>query len=167
MQKTQPTFGEPVPGEGGRLVAIMRGALVNSERQPDYALILAEPTKGDLGQLAWGRYGLNVPNADSLTDGLSNTRAMCAAGCTLALKLQKLTIEGHKDWYLASRAEYWAARANTPELFAKEWHWTSTQLSALIAFVQDFETGLSHWHDKVSSHRVRAFRRIPLYHFNA
>jgi hypothetical protein len=166
MQKSLPTFGELVPGEGGRLAGIMRGALVDGVRQPDYALIVADKPVGDLGRMAWGEYGKDVPGASSLTDGRSNTSAMAAAGSKAALAVQDLTIDGHAYWYIPSRAELWAARANVPELFDKEWHWSSTQTSRYYAYVQGFENGYSGWGGKVTEHRVRAFRRIQLHHFN-
>ncbi|MFZ2306191.1 MAG: DUF1566 domain-containing protein [Rhodoferax sp.] len=166
MKKTPtlPTFGAIVPGEGGHLAGIMRGPVVNGERQPDYALIVAI-TPAVL--LPWGEYGKEVAGACSLTDGLANTQAMLKAKCPPALHVAGIEIEGHKDYYLPARAELWAARANVPELFDKAWHWSSTQHSRLNAFVQVFEYGGSFWNRKDYEHRVRAFRRIPLYHFPA
>jgi hypothetical protein len=163
-QRTLPTFGEPVPGEGGRLGAIMRGSVVDGVIQPDYAIIVPDLPGVDL---EWGKRGQEVPGATSLTDGLANTAAMLAAKCKPALHIAKLkTAEGHADLYLPARAELWALRANVPELFETRWHWTSTQLSADNAFVQAFESGLSDWYGKVLDYRVRAVRRIPLYHVN-
>lgn len=163
MSKTLPTFGEIVPGEGGRLGAIMRGTLVNGVRQPDYAVILADT---EAPTLAWGEYGKRVEGADSLTDGQTNTAAMLKAGSQAAKHVAALNIDGHADWYIPARGELWALRANVPELFAKEWHWSSTQYSADLAFVQDFENGTSSWDLKVSEYRVRAVRRIQLQHSN-
>lgn len=159
---TLPTFGAIVPGEGGHLVGIMRGPMVKGKRQPDYALIAAI-TPAVI--LPWGEDGIAVKGADSLTDGLANTQAMLNAKCPPALHVANIEIEGHKDYYLPARAELWAARANAPELFEKAFHWSSTQVSRYSAFVQDFEVGSSLWHFKGLEHRVRAFRRISLYHF--
>lgn len=157
-----PTFGEIVPGEGGRLGAIMRGNIVNGVREADYAIIVPDLPAIEL---KWGEYK-EVANASSLTDGLANTRAMLKAKCPPALHIAKLQAEGHTDFYLPARGEMWALRANVPELFDKAIHWTSTQNSRNYAFVQDFENGLSSWLIKVYDWRVRAVRRIPLYHFN-
>lgn len=163
-QRTLPTFGEVVPGEGGRLGAIMRGSVVDGVIQPDYAIIVPDLPGVDL---EWGKRGQEVPGAASLTDGLSNTAAMLAAKCKPALHIAKLkTTEGHTDLYLPARAELWALRANVPELFEKTWHWSSTQLSASLAFVQGFDVGFSYWGSKDYDDRVRAVRRIPLYHVN-
>ena len=161
---TLPTFGAHVPGAGGHLSAIMRGPTVNGVRQPDYALIAAN-VPGIL--MPWGEYGQKVKDCDSLTDGLANTRAMLKAKCPPAVHLAGIEIEGHKDWYLPARAELWAAYANTPELFAKVIHWSSTQDSSSYAFAQDFEYGNSSWDVKDFQRLVRPFRRIHLYHFPA
>jgi hypothetical protein len=163
QQPTLPTFGEIVPGEGGRLGAIMRGNIVNGVREPDYAIIVPDLPAVEL---KWGEYK-EVPDASSLTDGLANTRAMLKAKCPPALHIAKLQAEGHTDLYLPARAEMWALRGNAPELFDKAIHWTSTQYSRYYAFVQDFEFGTSLWYSKDDDWRVRAVRRIPLfYHFN-
>lgn len=54
---TLPTFGEIVPGEGGRLGAIMRGGIVNGTRQPDYAIIVPDlPTIA----LPWGKNEVSI-----------------------------------------------------------------------------------------------------------
>ena len=161
---TVPTFGELVPGDGGRLGGIMRGHIVDGVRQPDYALIVPDMKAISL---PWGTYGKDIPACNSLTDGVANTRAMLAAKCPPAMQIAKLNIEGHTDFYLPARAELWALRANVPELFDKVWHWSSTQISSYDAFVQDVESGGSGWGSKDYEHRVRAARRIPLYHFPA
>ena len=165
QRPTLPTFGEVVPGEGGRLGAIMRGNVVDGVRQPDYAIIVPDLPGIDL---PWGQRGQDVTGATSLTDGLANTAAMLAAKCPPALHIAQLkTSEGHTDLYLPARAEMWALRANVPELFDKAWHWSSTQLSGSVAFIQSFEGGSSYWDDKDNDYRVRAVRRIPLQHFPA
>lgn len=159
--QTLPTFGELVPGEGGHLGAIMRGSVVDGIRQADYALIV--PNLPSV-LLPWGEYGKEVAGAGSLTDGLTNTQAMIKAKCPSALHIQSLVADGHSDLYLPARAEYWALRANVPELFEKEFHWTSTQTSRDYAFAQDFEDGSSNWYHKSYEFRVRPVRRIHLYH---
>lgn len=160
---TLPPFGEVVPGQGGRLGAIMRGAMVGTVRQPDYAIILASTPDAIL---KWGEY-TEVKGADSLTDGAANTAAMLKAKCPPALHASKLLIDGHQDFYVPARAELWALRANVPELFEKQLHWSSTQNDRCSAFYQSFEYGHSLWSIKVNELRVRACRRIPLYHFPA
>ena len=164
-QPTLPTFGEIVPGEGGRLGAIMRGPVVDGVRMPDYAIIVPDLPGKDM---AWGKRETDVAGATSLTDGLANTAAMLAAKCPPAIHIAALrTAEGHADLYLPARAELWALRANVPELFDAGWHWSSTQDAGYYAFVQSFENGDSNWHGKDNDYRVRAVRRIPLQHFPA
>jgi hypothetical protein len=163
MRPTPPTFGEVVPGEGGRLGAIMRGSVVNSVRQPDYALIVPDIAGK---KLAWGKRGVDVVGAMSLTDGQANTAAMLAAKCPPALHISKLkTAEGHTDLYLPARAELWALRANVPDLFEKTLHWGSTQVGSHFAFTQSFDDGWSIWDFKDDELLVRPVRRIPLQHF--
>lgn len=163
QRPTLPTFGEIVPGEGGRLGAIMRGHVIDGVREPDYAVIVPDLPATEM---QWGKYGTEIKGADSLTDGLRNTQAMLAAKCPPAMHIAKLaTAEGHTDLYLPSRGELWALRANVPELFEKSWHWSSTQDSADFAFAQLFERGYSDWYGKDYDFRVRAVRRIPLQHF--
>ncbi len=164
-QRTLPTFGEIVTGEGGRLGAIMRGHVVNGVREPDYAIIVPDLPSATL---KWGTYGVEIEGAKNLTNGLRNTAEMLAANCPPALHIAKLvTSEGHADLYLPARGELWALRANVPELFEKAWHWSSTQHDRGSAFAQDFENGNSYWSGKDDELRVRAVRRIPLQHFNA
>lgn len=164
-QPTLPTFGEIVPGEGGRLGAIMRGHVISGEREPDYAIIVPDLPSANL---QWGTYGVEIAGAKSLTDGLRNTADMLAANCPPALHVVKLvTSDGHTDLYLPARGELWALRANVPELFEKAWHWSSTQDDRYGAVAQDFEYGTSRWDFKDGALRVRAVRRIPLQHFNA
>lgn len=169
QQPTLPTFGEIVPGEGGRLGAIVRGNVVDGVRHPDYAIIVPDLTGV---ALQWGQYGTEIAGAGSLSDGLANTAAMLKANCPPAMHIAGLkTDEGHADLYLPAQGEMWALRNNVPELFEKRWHWTSTQGGRGDAFVQDFELGHSlsnwHWDSKVNGYVVRPVRRIPLYHFNA
>jgi hypothetical protein len=164
--RTLPTFGEIVPGAGGRLGAIMRGALVDGVRQSDYAVIVADAVAGgEVLKLAWGNYGTEIPGAASRTDGLANTAAMVKANCPAALAVAGLQLEGFTDWYLPARGEMWGLCANVPELFAPEYHWTSTQGSRFTAFVQDVAGGGSYWGGKDNEFRVRAVRRIQLQHF--
>ncbi len=161
--QTLPNFGTAVPGAGGVLAGIMRGALVKGKRLPDYALIAAIVPGVSM---VWGEYGKKVAGADSVSDGQANTKAMLKANCPPAAHVASLQIEGHADWYVPARAELLAAWCNVPELFEpKGYHWSSTQGSPVDAFVQGFEYGLSGWNLKDTSRLVRPFRRIPLYHF--
>lgn len=167
QQPTLPSFGEIVPGEGGRLGAIMRGEMVDGMRLPDYAVIVLDAKSAQIAKATYGCYGIDIAGASSLVDGLANTRAMAAAGSETAKKVLNMKVDGHTDLYIPSRGEMWALRANVPELFEKEYHWTSTQYGRNFAYVQDFALGSSSWDGKVSAFRVRAVRRIQLHHVSA
>lgn len=157
-----PVLGAEIPGQGGLFAAILRAPRVDGVEQPPFALIVSSAGAGELHSV-WGEYGKTVPGADSRTDGKANTDAMVLAECPAALRVRKLSIEGHTDWYLPSLGELNSAAANVPELFdTKGWYWTSTQASRSFAFVQGFEYGDSDWYGKDDEHRVRAVRRIPL-----
>ena len=160
---TLPAFGAVIPGQGGLLVAILRGPIVEGVEQPPFALLVSDAAVGEFEDVAWGEYGKDVPGTTSRTDGKANTDAMVLASCPAALRVRDLTIDGHSDWYLPSLGELNSAAANVPELFSTDdWYWTSTQGSRYSAFVQGFEDGDSLYDDKDHGHRVRAFRRISL-----
>lgn len=160
---TLPAFGQPVPGQGGVFVAVMRGHTVDGVEQPPYALLAAPAGVGEFEGIEWGNYGKEIEGAASRRDGLANTEAMAKANCPAALKVREVKHEGHRDYYLASLGEFNSAAANTPELFEKDgWYWTSTQRSRGSAFAHDFKHGFSVWYGKSFELRVRAFRRIPL-----
>ena len=162
-----PAFGSFIVGQCGFLAAILRGPTVDGVKQPSFALLVSDKAVGE-GMAAWGKYGEEVPNAGSRTDGLANTAAMAETQCPAALLVRALDLDGHKDWYLPSLGELNSAAANVPEQFDTDgWYWTSTQDSRHFAFVQDFEFGFSGWGDRGYEHRVRAFRRIPLELLNA
>lgn len=167
QQPTLPSFGEIVPGEGGRLGAIMRGEMVDGVRLPDYAVIVPDAKGTQIAKAAYGCYGVDIAGTGSLLDGLANTRAMAAAGSDTAKKVLDMKVNGHADLYIPSRGEMWALRANVPELFEKEYHWTSTQGGRYYAYVQYVAYGYSGWGTKGNDYRVRAVRRIQLHHVSA
>jgi hypothetical protein len=69
-----------------------------------YALIVSPKAGGDLvGK--WSETRASAAGAAHFADGLSNTKAMAAAGSALATAAMALTIDGHADWYLPSRDE--------------------------------------------------------------
>lgn len=84
-----------------------------------------------------------IGGADDEWDGEINTKALrqsefdhpAAQWCV------DLNIEGFNDFYLPSRRELALCYANVPDLFAKVWHWSSTQYSAYSAWGQSFDIG--------------------------
>ncbi len=153
-----PAIGTHWPEHGGVFAGILRGA----PGQPDAALIIPTAPQFEL-QGEWGEYGKDVPGATSRTDSAANTSAMAAAGSTIAQQVLALRDDaGRTDYAIPSQAALQLAAANVPELFAKDWFWSSTQDSRCGAFVQGFEFGTSGWYGKDSSYRVRAVRTIHL-----
>jgi hypothetical protein len=51
-------------------------------------------------------------------------------------------------------------RDGNAEAFDERWYWTSTQYSAVYAYVQTFADGLQHDGHKVNGYRARAVRRL-------
>lgn len=134
--KAIPQLGEYWHGQGGIYAARMRG----NKGQPDRHLIV--PVADVLNLKAqWGCHGKEITGADNDLYGMPNTVAMAEAGSDIASQILSMKIEGYSDFYLGARHEYRACYLNVPELFQKEWYWTSTQSSAYYAFSQDFHYG--------------------------
>lgn len=150
-----PALGAYWPGQGGVNAGLVRG--VDGGR--DYYLIVA--TGDDLGELKFGGYGEEIEGAGSASDGLANTQALVQSEHKhpAALACSKFSCDGHSDFYLPARRELQLAEANVSELFAKGWHWSSTQRSAYNAFLQDFGGGNQDNFGKYSELRVRPVRR--------
>lgn len=163
---TPPAFGEYWPGQGG----IYGGILPAFDGLPARHLIFSAADAPD--SLTWGPYGEKVDGASSRTDGRANTATLLAKAILkggdkptypAAEWAATYTADGHSDFHLPSQAELFMASLYAPKLFDKDsWYWSSTQGSAYGAFVQDFESGTSHWIGKGSACRVRAVRWIPL-----
>lgn len=109
---------------------------------------------------AWGRYGEEVPGADSYSDGEANTRAMAEAGSEIAVKALELgahipsCLEG--QLLMAAKAEGLVA------LREDRFHYLSTQYSANLAYYMDFEDGWLHHYVKDTERLVRPVRSIPI-----
>ncbi len=131
-----PAIGEYWKGQGGIYAGVGRG-----HDSPDYCLILPIDPRAIFVKRMLGTYGIEVPNASSDHDGMANTVALADAGSDLCKEILALEIEGHKDFYLMSRTDARLCWANVPEQFKKEWYLTSTQCSALTAWIQDFING--------------------------
>lgn len=73
-----------------------------------------------------------------------------------------MVIDGHKDFTLPFRSEQALQFANVPELFEKEWYWSSEQHAelAVYAWMQGFDYGGQGSHHKDSEWRARAVRRL-------
>ncbi|WP_024647771.1 DUF1566 domain-containing protein [Pseudomonas syringae] len=154
-----PAIGEYWPGQGGVNAGLMRG----ENGTPDYWLIVPtdESVKGN--KLAFGGYKVDEPESASRRDGLANTLHLVEGSDTehpAAQWCDGLTVEGHNDLYLPAIDELALCRANVPELFEKEWHWSSSQRSANGAFIQTFAGGVQSTGGKDDALRVRPVRRF-------
>lgn len=154
-----PAIGEYWPGQGGVNAGLMRG----ENGAPDYWLIVPidESVKGK--KLAWGGYEIDEPETASRRDGLVNTQHLVGSSGhnhPAAEWCVGLTIEGHSDFYLPAISELALCIANVPELFEKEWHWSSSQRSANNAFYMVFDDGGQLYSAKNYELRVRPVRRF-------
>lgn len=154
-----PALGEYWPGQGGVLAGLVRGR--GGVR--DYYLIV--PPGDDAETTAkFGGYEHETPGADSAWDGAANTAALLAdeQPHPAAQFAAGFSRDGHNDYFLPSRSELQIAEANVPEVFSKAWHWSSSQYSALSAWLMDFSAGGQSYGDKGFERRVRPVRRVFL-----
>ena len=163
---TTPIPGQFWPEQHGFYAGIMP-ALAGL---PAYHLIL-DPT--DLiaadgsAEHEWGEYGKKIAGADSLTDGLANTRAMFGDGSPVAILTASASSAnpstGASAPFIPSKREMALIVATCSEhMTAGELYWTSSQYSAIVAWFQSFNYGHSLWLTKNDSLRVRPVRRLPL-----
>ena len=143
-----PERGQPLAG--GTFVT--RYWLNGQER----ALVLLD----DEFEGAWGEYGVEIPGADSYSDGEANTRAMAEAGCEIAIKALELgafipsCLEG--QLVMAAKAE------GLVTLREDRFHWLSSQFSADCAYTMDFEGGWLLINGKGGERLVRPVRSLPI-----
>lgn len=151
-----PPLGEYWHGQGGVYAGIIRGESGKSDRHvvvpPDILMLKTE----------WGCNGKEITGADNDYYGMPNTIAMAEAGSEVAKKILAFEHEGHNDYYLMAPKEARLCHTNAPELFAKEWHWTSKQYSANGAFLQHFLDGLQDCDGKYDSYGVRPVRSFVI-----
>ncbi|BBH11774.1 DUF1566 domain-containing protein [Chromobacterium haemolyticum] len=153
-----PRIGEAWPGQGGIYAGLMRA----EHDAPDYHLVVPTDPASNVQEIAWGGYDHDEPDAKSDFDGLANTLALCESerDHPAAKWAAGLVIDGHADFYLPARRELSLCYANVPELFDKEWHWSSTQSSRDTAYGQTFTNGTQYGYGKDSILRARAVRRL-------
>lgn len=151
-------LGQLIPEQGGYYAGIVRG----EGDAPAHHLFIA-PENASADDVIWGQYGKQIEGADSVNDGLANTKALIAAGnCPAAEACHAYRGNGFDDWYLPAKAELNICFANAREHFDKVWHWSSTQSSAHYAWTQTFTTGTQHLTPKDVDYRVRAVRRLTI-----
>jgi len=152
-------IGEYWAEQGGVLAGLMRG----ENGKPDYFLIVPTDPAAEVESIEWGGKGVNEENAYSEFDGMANTVALTEHSKTehpAAKWAYELTIGRFDDFYLPARRELALMYANVPELFKKEWHWSSTQYSEAYAWFQDFGNGGQGRYWKGYDTRARAVRRF-------
>ena len=149
-----PAIGEYWYGQGGIYV----GKVFGRDGQPDYHLIFAEH---DLGKKEWGGYN-KESKATSKWDGLANTKALLESDVShpAAAAAAGYSTDEHHDFYLPSAAELYQGWVNVPDLFAKEYHWSSSQRSAYYAYLMVFGAGVQSTSGKGLELSVRPVRRF-------
>jgi len=124
----------------------------------------------------WSKTDARIENAQSLVDGLANTRAMASAGADLGCWAVEQRIDGRDDWYVPARLEmltlFAGMKAAGPdwqeggaEAFnAEDWYWTSTQHehTASWAWDQWFDDGTQYYDPKSLQGRAFVVRREPI-----
>lgn len=149
-----PAIGEYWPGEGG-----VNGGLFPGGDKPYYLIV---PTGSDAEAAhEWGGYGDELNGANSPWDGQANTADLVSVDTShpAAQFCAAFEREGHKDFYLMARREATFLEITVPDLFAKAYHWTSTQRSADSAYTMDFEGGWLYTYGKLYERLARPVRR--------
>jgi len=152
-----PRLGAMWPGQGGRFA----GLILGEDGQPNYAEVVADLKHWPKG--AWGPRS-RVSGAESEYDGLANTRAMAAAGNEAAKQALGMTIDGHNDFYIASRFEQRLVHLNRAAPGHTGWAWSSTQDRADddFAWAQYFDDGGQDDCRKANELPFVLVRRVPI-----
>lgn len=149
-----PAIGEYWPGEGG-----VNGGLFPGGDKPYYLII---PTGIDAEAAhEWGGYGDELNGANSPWDGQANTADLVGVDTShpAAQFCAAFERDGHKDFYLMARREASFLEITVPDVFAKAYHWTSSQRSADYAYDLDFEDGWLGYGGKSGERLARPVRR--------
>lgn len=126
----------------------------------------AAPADQDGGTgAAWGCSGTDITGAfgGSIGSGVQNTAAIlagCADAGTAARLVDAYALNGYTDWFLPSKDELNALYLQKDVVggFAGFFYWSSSQVSSLNAWIQDFGGGFQNGGNKVGTLRVRAVR---------
>lgn len=148
-----PAIGEYWPGQGG---------IYSGRREYPEGLCHVVFAAEDVGGHAWSKTGFDL--VTSRTDGRANTAALIDhdAPSPAAETAVNYTADGHQDFYLPSIGELSHAWLYIPESFANEAYWSSSQRSAIFAFVMYFGVGIQLSFVKSLELRVRPVRRLPI-----
>lgn len=121
-------------------------------------LIVPDAHLKALDDVKWGEYGAEVPCADSIHDGQTNTAAMADAGNDLAKRIQALG----DGLYLPARTEALLMFSTLKSVIGEGILWTSTQVSANSAWYQYFSHGDQYFDSKGCEFRAVPVRRLFL-----
>jgi len=149
-----PAIGEYWPGEGG-----VNGGLFPGGDKPYYLIV---PTGSDAeASHEWGGYGDELNGANSPWDGQANTADLVGVDTShpAAQFCAAFERDGHKDFYLMARREASFLEITVPDVFAKAYHWTSSQRSADYAYFVVFAGGWLSHNVKVNERLARPVRR--------
>ena len=149
-----PAIGEYWPGEGG-----VNGGLFPRGDKPYYLIV---PTGIDAEAThEWGGYGDELNGANSPWDGQANTADLVGVDTShpAAQFCAAFERDGHKDFYLMARREASFLEITVPDVFAKAYHWTSSQRSANNAYTMDFGVGWLFNFVKLNERLARPVRR--------
>jgi hypothetical protein len=147
---------------GGGTVACLGGA-------PYLNLIAA--TDDNSNGIQWGGSSTNVPDAESATDGATNTAKIVAtlspdiSSSTYAAGLcSDYTSGGYTDWFLPARSQLNCLYTNRVVVggFSEAYYWSSAEFNADDARGQDFQYGGQGRASKDNTFRVRCVRALSL-----
>lgn len=141
-----PQRGQPLAGG----IFVERYWLNGSERA---LVLLPDEIEG-----AWGEYGQDVSGASSHGDGHANTRAMAEADSIIAAKA--IELGGHIPSCLEGHILMVAKQEGLVDLREDRFHWLSTQSSAYLAYLMDFEHGWQYDDVKDDGRMVRPVRSL-------
>lgn len=148
-QITIPAIGAIWPGQGG---------IYSGIRQYADGLRHVVFSAEDVGEHEWGAYGVEV-EASSRIDGRINSQVLTTNdGHPAASAAANYTADGLTDFYLPSIGELSHGWQFIPEHFKRDWHWSSTQRSAYLAFFMLFADGNQTNNVKGGELRVRPVR---------
>lgn len=161
-----PKVGEYWEGQGGQYVGLYIPHDGSKARHLIASLdnIIVAP---------WGKYGLDIQDANNKFDGRVNTRAILKADPKnkAALHVTSLEVDGHKDFYWSSQLEvmqcYINLGAHIKEVLKDLWVHSSTQCSAHGAWSQNFGYGgVVEWSKRVARPACSPSAALVIQFFN-
>jgi len=131
----------------------------------DWRYLEAAPS--DQTGAEWGCDGTSISGADGTAVGTGEQNTIdIEAGCTTigtaADKCANLSLGGYSDWFLPSKGElnlmYENLYLEGVGGFVADYYWSSSELTAILAWSQGFSDGCQNFNYKDYSYRGRAVR---------